>query len=78
MAKKRTMKGPPAIHVSTVPSSSDPTKEYEIRISRVDGRLYCTCRAWGIRKTCKHVNSTTRNEILDALEEACQTGVLGI
>lgn len=78
MAKQRSSSGPPAIVVRKVPSDSDPGKSYEIRISRVDGRLYCTCKRWGFAKSCRHTETTTKEEILAALELACKTGVLGI
>ena len=75
---KRKSSGPPAIQVRTVPSESTSGKYYEVRISRNDGKLYCTCKRWGFNKSCRHTENTTREEILAALELACKTGVLGI
>lgn len=31
--------------------------EYEIRISHETGVTYCTCRGWGFRKTCAHLDA---------------------
>jgi len=69
--------GPPAIVVQQFPSSSgDGT--HEVRISRVDGKLYCTCKGWQMRKDCKHLQMVTKEDILRALENACREGVLGM
>lgn len=68
--------GPPAIDVAEYPSKSS-SKIHNVRISRVDGRLYCTCRGWGFHKECTHTKSVSKDQILAALEEACATGVLG-
>ena len=40
--------------LDTVPSSSNPGKTYDI-IEGKDGVIYCTCTAWKMRKTCKHL-----------------------
>ena len=40
--------------LSTVTSSTNPGKQYEIRLGR-DGVTYCTCKAWSMKKTCKHL-----------------------
>lgn len=48
--------------LATVPSSSDPSKSYEIRMGN-DGNVYCSCPAWKYQKvppkerTCKHIKS---------------------
>ena len=69
---------PPAIHVMSVPSESNPDVMHEVRISRMDGKLYCTCAGWRMRKRCRHTDEITKDNILDALAKACETGVLGI
>ena len=74
---KRKASGPPAIKVTERISTSSGTV-YEIRISRTDGKLYCTCRGWPFKKRCKHTEDTSKHEILEALERECKTGVLGI
>lgn len=40
--------------LDTVPSSSNPGKTYDI-IEGKDGVIYCSCTAWKMRKTCKHL-----------------------
>ena len=40
--------------LDTVPSSKNPGKTYDI-IEGKDGVIYCTCTAWKMRKTCKHL-----------------------
>jgi hypothetical protein len=53
--------------LQTVSSSSKPDVKYEIRQSRTDGKIYCTCPAWrfskGEEKTCKHLEqwASTQN-----------------
>lgn len=69
--------GPPAILVKNHPSQSSDSI-HEVRISRTDGKLYCTCRGWRFKKSCIHTQDTTLEEVLDALERACTTGILGI
>ena len=39
----------------TVPSSSDPSKTYEIVGSFVQGEISCTCPGFKFRETCKHL-----------------------
>ena len=73
---KRKNSGPPAIVVKEMMGTSG--DKYEVRISRNDGKLYCTCKGWGFKKTCRHTEATDREEILAALANACKTGVLGI
>lgn len=72
------MEGPPPIPVRQFPSSSDPTLDHEVRISRTDGKMYCTCKGWRMRKKCQHLDAVSKEDILAALEEAGRTGVLGI
>jgi hypothetical protein len=74
MAKRR---GPPAILVKQCPSSSS-DKIHEVRISRNDGKMYCTCRGWTNHKHCRHTDGVTKEEILTALEYTCDHGVLGL
>jgi len=70
---------PPAIVVRTVKSKSKPkSKPHEVRISRTDGKLYCTCKGWQMRKSCRHTQDTTKEHILAALEQAGAEGGLGI
>jgi len=71
-------KGPPAIFVMEYESASNSSQKYEVRISRTDGALYCTCAGWRFNKTCRHTDETTKDDIVAALKEACRTGVLGI
>ncbi|MDD5428770.1 MAG: hypothetical protein PHI58_06030 [Candidatus Omnitrophica bacterium] len=40
--------------LDTVQSSSNPGKTYDIMEGK-DGVIYCTCTAWKMRKTCKHL-----------------------
>jgi len=42
--------------LKTVTSSSNPGKHYEITMGN-DGVTYCTCMAWKMRKTCKHLDA---------------------
>ena len=42
--------------LDTVPSSSNPGKTYDIMEGK-DGVIYCTCTAWKMRKTCKHLKA---------------------
>ena len=46
--------------LATNPSSSNPTKTYQIRLGH-DRRVYCTCPSWkfskGDHKTCKHLRA---------------------
>ena len=44
--------------LDTIPSSSNPGKTYDI-IEGKDGVIYCTCTAWKMRKTCKHLKKWT-------------------
>jgi len=70
---------PPAILVKVFRSKSNPNaKPHEVRISRQDGKIYCTCRGWINNKHCRHLTEVTKQDILDALEIACTNGVLGI
>ena len=48
--------------LDTVPSSSNPGKTYDI-IEGKDGVIYCTCTAWKMRKTCKHLKEWTRKNL---------------
>ena len=48
--------------LDTIPSSSNPGKTYDI-IEGKDGVIYCTCTAWKMRKTCKHLKEWTRKNI---------------
>ena len=45
--------------LTTIKSSSNPSKSYEIVRSDKDGRVYCSCPAWKFSKvspkTCKHL-----------------------
>ena len=56
--------------LDTVQSSSNPGKTYDI-IEGKDGVIYCTCTAWKMRKTCKHLkaweqkNLTPENRVKD-------------
>ena len=38
------------------PSGSNPNKTYDI-IKGGDGVIYCTCIAWKMHKTCKHLQA---------------------
>lgn len=70
---------PPAIVVRTVKSKSNPkAKPHEVRISRTDGKMYCTCKGWQNNKTCRHMKDTTKEHILAALEQAGAEGGIGI
>jgi hypothetical protein len=40
--------------LQTIRSKSNPDKTYDI-IRGKDGVVYCTCWAWRINKTCKHL-----------------------
>ena len=48
--------------IAYVPSSSDPSKSYEVRLGG-DGNVYCTCPNWKFQKlppkerTCKHMKA---------------------
>lgn len=75
MARKTS--GPPAIVVRKCPSKSG-SGTYEVRISRIDGKMWCNCRGWKFNKSCTHTQLTTIDDVLAALENACKTGVLGI
>ena len=52
--------------LARVPSSSNPSKSYEIRRGG-DGVVYCTCPSWRFQKnspsarTCKHIEGWKRN-----------------
>ncbi len=70
-------RGPPAIVVREFDSSSG-NGTYEVRISRTDGKMYCTCKGWQMNKDCKHLQAVTKQDILAALENTCRDGVLGI
>jgi hypothetical protein len=71
--------GPPPIVVKQFTSKSNPSKPpYEVRISRQDGKMYCTCRGWLNHKHCRHLDEVTKQDILQALEDSGRTGVLGI
>jgi|APIni6443716594_1056825.scaffolds.fasta_scaffold00027_22 hypothetical protein len=70
--------GPPPIVVKRFESDSSPGTFHEIRISRNDGKCYCSCRGYVQHKHCKHFASLTLNDVLNALEESCRNGVLGI
>ncbi len=48
--------------LDTVPSSSNPGKTYDI-IEGKDGVIYCTCTAWKMRKTCKHLKEWTQKNL---------------
>ncbi len=56
--------------LDTVPSSTNPGKTYDIMEGK-DGVIYCTCTAWKMRKTCKHLkawgekNHTPKNRVND-------------
>ena len=57
MRKKAGVVHPYAI-MDTFPSLSRPDKPpHEVRISKQDGRVYCICRGWQMRKTCRHLKS---------------------
>lgn len=71
-------KGPPPILVKQFMSASDSATIHKVLISRQDGKCYCSCKGWQMRKDCKHLQMVTKTDILDALELACKTGVLGI
>jgi hypothetical protein len=49
----------------TVPSESNPSKSYEIRLGH-DGNVYCSCPAWKFQKihphlrTCKHMTKLAK------------------
>lgn len=45
--------------LAQVPSQSEPDKSYEIRRSKKDGEVYCTCPAWtkNISRPCKHLKA---------------------
>ena len=63
MRKKAGVVHPYAI-MDTFPSLSRPDKPpHEVRISKQDGRAYCICRGWQMRKTCRHLKS-----FLDSLD----------
>ena len=72
-----TSYAPPAILVKEFPSKTS-DKIHEVRISRQDGKMYCTCPGWVSRKTCRHLTEVTKAEILQALVDTCKNGVLGI
>jgi len=40
--------------LQTIPSTSNPNKTYQIILGG-DGVTYCTCVAWKMKKTCKHL-----------------------
>lgn len=48
----------PAIVLALIPSSTDASKNHEIRMGS-DDRVYCNCPSWrfskGEQKTCKHI-----------------------
>lgn len=51
--------------IATVPSESNPSKSYEIRLGK-DGNVYCNCPAWKYQKippadrTCKHLKGLSK------------------
>jgi hypothetical protein len=55
-------KGFNPVRLGFVTSTSNPAKQYEIRMGK-DGRIYCGCPAWkfsgaeGVNKSCKHVRA---------------------
>jgi hypothetical protein len=54
----RTVTVHPYAVMDTFPSKSRPDKPpHEVRISKQDGRVYCTCKSWQMRKTCRHLKS---------------------
>jgi hypothetical protein len=67
----------PPILVRLAKSKSS-SRTYEVRISRTDGQMYCTCKGWQMRKNCTHLKTTTKKHILDALKDAAAEGELGI
>jgi hypothetical protein len=74
-----TSYAPPPIMVRQFKSKSKPSNPpHEVRISRQDGNMYCTCRGWINHKTCRHLKEVTKEDILAALEATCEKGVLGI
>jgi len=52
--------------LDTVQSSSNPGKTYDI-IEGKDGVIYCTCTAWKMRKTCKHLKAWTAKNLTENL-----------
>jgi hypothetical protein len=39
----------------SIPSSTDATKSYQV-VLYTDGTGHCTCRGYGYRRTCSHLN----------------------
>jgi len=51
--------------LETIPSSSNPGKDYHI-IQGNDGVVYCDCPRWRFKKTCKHLDSYNRRGTVSA------------
>lgn len=55
--------------LDTVQSSTNPGKTYDIMEGK-DGVIYCTCTAWKMRKTCKHLKAwTDKNNLIRSIKE---------